>query len=462
MPEKDFLQNKLNFSFVLPLDKAQFNILADGRKHSNGQQLIIDKYESENPGWRYAEHHTDLGWTTPKGYFNYYPMVDAIMEVSRLQAKEILSTSTVPMPIEQECSLRYPGISPKGKYSAIDMRFAQQKSRVDTVSQLYSGTLKNALDKIYGSEGFRQATEKMQEASKQYRLEKTAAKMCRLEPIQEEFNRRAEAYLRDPAVEEYRHIMEGLEYMVGLRQNQPSPEVCQKLTQNYQFPDLQALPMHLSARNTNVETLTVHFDNFEDITAQQMFSDPRNWNQMDMENYRNNLQSALSVFQGIKPYCLSNVKKILDPLSEQAQKHGYNPADLLIIDGESVQERIDKIFPNPDEKTPTAVKEHAALLIANALLSNTRIDAYIPTQDGNIPNKPTRLVSEGYQPRQTPNRVVLNAWERFFSHFGFFKEKAAQAKAYNDHIAENQRSAEAYTKLKNKLQPIRTNSGPTL
>ena len=78
--------------------------------------------------------------------------------------------------------------------------------------------------------------------------------------------------------------------------------------------------------------------------------------------------------------------------------------------------------------------------VAGALMAGKRVEAFIPGKDGRVSDEPMQITKTGYEPSPV-NAVTLNAWERFWSKRGFYKEKAKAAVEY-------QRTMEARERVK--------------
>ena len=463
--------------FKRSLGKDELNQLYDGFRATISQCNSIEaernRIEKEQKkaraeGRRFTETYNpapnEEGFINKQGNRESYLIFDYVENICESLGREYLEEMPDPMPIEPECTLRYPGISPKGKYSMIEMEFAYRMNKVDTGLEFAGNYATERVKALRSSDSFRNLTQSVQEVSKRYREKLTASKMVDDREIRQRLESQAANLRTAKCLQEYEDVMHGLEYLAQVRNDVPSEAVCDKLQRDYGFPNLRNQSLYMRQNDIQPDLLHVNFECYDDKITQQMFSniDENNGlsNASAINEFAETHQSRINVYNGIKPYCNASIKNILEPLTARAQEHGLNVSDLIIVDGESVQERLEKMYPNPADRTPERIKDHTCMMITCALFNDNRVEVYMPRGQNIVSATPTRIVPEGYTPRRQAQPVVLNAWERFFSHLGFYKEKVAQAKTYQDQLAEQARSDAARARLGEKLHANRHREAP--
>jgi hypothetical protein len=88
------------------------------------------------------------------------------------------------------------------------------------------------------------------------------------------------------------------------------------------------------------------------------------------------------------------------------------------------------------------------------------VEAFVPDKNGKISGEPVQITKTGYEPTAL-QPVLLNAWERFWSKRGFYKDKAKAAVEYQNTLEARERvkvaNIEARSKLDHVLTPFTKN-----
>lgn len=387
-------------------------------------QDLIDRFRMEAPNWTPEKNSTPGFFTGPDNKTYYNQVTKLHIEIATRQAKEQLKRQNTPMPEEEETTLRFPGTSPKDKYSLIDMKLAQRWNDIEAENPFHAPQTAAYITALKVNPFYKETAEKVAQISNQHRVLTRATKLCRDEEGQQLLHDKARALENDPCVVQMNQILEGMEYLQGKRQD-VSQDI-KNLYKNNMGIDLEHTRNTINTMEVIPETIDVKFDNLDDIIQQRAFSNPRNWNRSAAE-MKAFPPAANEVDTTIRPYATATVKLQLTPAFERMKKANIDFRDLVIVDGKSIQEHFNEMENVPSNKE--AAENYASMMIASALMSGKRVDVFVPTPDGKLPEKPSAVEARGYAP-QNSGPVVLNAWERFASRFGFYKEKVAQAEEY--------------------------------
>ena len=347
------------------------------------------------------------------------------------------------MPESMESCVRYPGLDPIGKSSIIDMKFAEQEANINATLESRSPEVQEyarsllLLSKI-DLEGAR-LNFAMTAASVKHKAATRASKLC-LDPVGRDLLRQQSRALEsDPAVEQYKLYMQGVEYAAGVRTGPVPQEVQNLFSERLKKPlDLELIKKAAQMDHTPRE-LKVEFQNLHHRLKQELFADPKNWDKDSFAVYRDNLTSD-QASQSIIPYARATATRLLDPLYRDMESLNGSPiinrADNIIVDGKTVRERMMEEYVAAGNNAQDFYgyfsqnyKAKTGEYVAAALMAGKRVEAFIPGKDGRIPDEPMQITKTGYEP--TPvEAVTLNAWERFWSKRGFYKEKAKAAVEY--------------------------------
>lgn len=387
-------------------------------------QDMFRQFQAEAPGWEPEQNRVPEGFRAPNGHIHYDQVAKVHIDIAMEHAKEQLRSQNMPMPEEEETTLRFPGISPKGKYSVIDMKLAQRWNDIEAGLPFASAQVAANINAWKMSTFYRETAEKVAKVSNQHRVLTRAEKLCRDENGQQLLHAQARALETDPAIIQMDQIMQGMEYLQGKRQTVPQDVL--DLYQQHMEVDLVHTRETINTLNRTPERIDVKFENFDDIQQQRTISNPRNWNKTK-QDLQFLAPTADEVDHSIRPYTIASVKQKLTPAFQRMEEAGFDPRDLVIVDGKSVQEHMNEKGAAVNSKEAAA--NYASMLVTSALMSGKQVETFIPSPDGKLPKEPAAVEASGYTPQQS-GPTVLNTWERFFSRFGFYKEKAAQAEKH--------------------------------
>lgn len=345
----------------------------------------------------------------------------------------------------------FPGVDPQGKYCAKDMEFGQRLTRLMDTAALTNPqrhpALINAFEALKNPSGpLKALLENAQDTFKTVRETEHAAKVCPNQMTADLLETHAKNLInQSESVRKLDQYYTALEHIAGLRQNEPTPEVLATANE-------LGLPTGLvaqSAPQAQPQSLKVEFQNFDHMMQQRMFSHPSNWGRSPahLEAEPNNAQ-ALEPY--ISRYAAATVHTTLEAMYRGKEDQTLSPSTntrgtMIVVDGMTVEERMAAEHKQLGESQPydqwyaQNVKQKTAEYVAAGLMAGKRVEAYIPKADGTLSTEPIRLGAQGYTPSpQKPK--TLNAWQSFWSKFGFYKGKVTQAQ-------EDQRSLEARDRL---------------
>lgn len=379
---------------------------------------------TETPGWTLENNKVLGGFRSPDGLIISSRETVAHINLAKSQAEKQLEQQEVPMPEEEEATLRFPGTSPRGKYSIIDMKLAHRWTNIEAEAPFTSLQVASYVTTIKLSPFYAKTAKEVEETSKQHRLLTRASKLCRDEDGSQMLHNQARALEKAPCVVQMKQLLAGMEYLQGRREIVPQDVI--DLYKNNLGIDLENTRETINTIEQRPEGINLKFENFDDIGQQHAFSNPRNWNKTAAE-MKTLTPSANEVDNAVRPYSIATVKQQLTPAFDRMERAGFDFRDLIIVDGKSIQEHLNGLENSPRDKE--AAKNYASMLIAAALMNGKKVEAFVPREYGKLPEKPSAVEARGYEPKNS-GPVVLNAWERFFSRFGFYKEKVAQADEY--------------------------------
>lgn len=400
------------------------------------------------------------GYVDRTGEFTMDPLTERYVLLAWKYAAEQF-TDWIPMPEEEQIGVRFPGVDPVGKYSVIDMEMAERGARVRATMESRSPEVRayaqSLLDSVHDRPEVRKVYDDMIEASKRHRLLTRASKICHDANGRRLFHEDSCALMADESVEKYKKYMQGIEYAAGVLTGPVPQEVLDFYANELRMPLDTGLIRKAEELDTVPREVHVEFENLYDKILQRGFSDPENWGRRANEINWNELLTADEVDGMVSPYARATAGRVLDPLFRGAEERwnefGFGPASLdrathIIIDGKTVREKMYEDYiavqGNAPREFDTFYKANYRRMtseyVAAALMADKRVEAFVPDRAGNIPDEPMRITRTGYEPAPL-EKVTLNAWQRHFAKYGFFKEKVAKA-------AEYQRMVEARKRVK--------------
>lgn len=445
---------------------------------------MYDQYEAYRPNLSLAEanelHNADMqallmdakvgrpdselvrkvegGYINRDGEFVANPVVKVHMDIAlKYAAEQLDGWQPVVMPEDDSITLRFPGISPVGKYCAADMLFAQRIARIEAaletrtpeVAAYAKGLLDlrksnnlNMLNIMTGLEYQMSMSRQMDRASK----------LCHDPNGRRLLHSTSRQMETEGMVRDYDLYLQGIEHAVGI---DPRPELPAEVRDFYRDTLGRELDpeLHSKAHETVFipQTIHVEFENLDDKLLHKAFVNPLNWGKS-----RSEVEATLSQGQAqrqavglgdeeidntVAPYARATADRVLHPLFDGLErtsdpKLAISRGDYIIVDGKTVREKMTDEYlaahgnmAGFDAYYTARVRQQTNEYVAAALMAGKRVEAFVPDRFGHISAEPVQITKTGYEPSPL-RKVTLNAWERFFAKRGFYKEKVAQAAEY--------------------------------
>lgn len=392
------------------------------------------------------------GYLSQEKAFTTHPVTAAHMGIAMGRAEEQFR-GWPPMPEDAETPVRFPGIDPVGRYSVIDMKFAQRRARVEAALESRSPQVQEQIRALLGAaedhQAVRQVEEKMREVSRRHRTLTRASKLCLDPEGRRLLHTQARNMEADRVVEQYDKYLQGVEYAAGVRKG-PVP---QEIRQFYETQLHLPLDLSLVAQATRISQqpreIHVYFQNLDNKLMQQRFANPHSWGKGPEPSDRETVDLE-QVSAAIPPYARATADRVLEPLfgETEAFTDGHiSRGDLITVDGKTIREimfqqyqaaDMKENYPSFNQFYQSNVRQMANELVAAGLMAGKRVEAFIPDSRGRIPQEPVQITKTGYEPSPL-KKVTLNAWERHFAKRGFYREKAARAVEYQRVMAARER-----------------------
>jgi len=408
-----------------------------------------------------------VGFRYDGGDFIPNPVIVEHMGIA-MQRAETQFRGWPAMPEDANVSLRFPGVDPVGKYSVIDMKVAQRVAHINATLESRAPEVqeyaRSLLSAVRTNPEVGQMNFMLQETAKKHRILTRASKLC-LDPegrrLLHEQSRMLET---DLAAEQFDKYLQGIEYAAGVKAGPVSPEISSFYRDRLQIPlNMERIKQAEQLDHTPRE-VAVEFENLDNKLRQAQFANPNNWGKTSTEVSPEAIDLG-EAENAVPPYARATANRVIDPLFREVEEISgetlaANRGNNIIIDGKTVGEKIREDYVAAgrdlqefDNFYRANYRQLTGEYVAAGLMAGKRIEAFVPDKDGRIPNQPVQITKKGYEPSAL-KKVTLNAWERFWSKRGFFKEKVAQA-------AEYQRMVEARERVKamNVMDKIQLQAG---
>lgn len=315
-----------------------------------------------------------------------------------------------PMPEDSDASIRFPGVDPVGKYSVIDMKFAQRHSRVDACLPLRPPEVQEFVCTLQAAVSdrpqFRQVFDDMEASARRHRTLTRASKLCLDREGSRILHRQARSLESGEAVVRYDMLLQGLEYASGAKEGPLPADVADFYDNQLHTP----IPRQLLERARELvppKKLTVDFPDFEHRLLQVQFSSPDNWGRRPAGLD----PSALDQDALLLPYAAAAAERTLSALLPAGEEKGPDRAELIRVDGAPLRELLDREgIAGP---SPRQLRELSAQHVSAALMAGRRVDLLLPGGKEPIPVSKT-----GYRP-PAGQKAIRDAWERCCAKQGF-------------------------------------------
>ena len=350
-----------------------------------------------------------------------------------------------PYPESQDTFEKFPGIDPRGKVCDVDMGFFERFTRLQAtlpsrppeVREYIGGVLDQLKDR---KSTLSQSWTAMTDDCITIRLINRGAKLAPTAEASEEMLQDAARRSTEMAsIQRIDGFLNAMEYAAGISDKVPDERARNFLDNKLKAPIPAKVEAVRTVSNVTPSTLTVNFQNFDHIMAQQFCSNPENWGKSPKDMPPDPAESIKSL-PLIYRYAPATVDRALQPVFEKIEDMpGVQITDyldrggLITVDGKTVRSMMEESYRGDPENFTDwyreNVREMTNRFVSSGLMSGKRVEALIPDAKGKFPKEPVQITKSGYEPSPL-KKVTLNAWERYFAKHGHYKAKAAKAAEY--------------------------------
>ena len=350
-----------------------------------------------------------------------------------------------PYPESQDTFEKFPGIDPRGKVCDVDMGFFERFTRLQAtlpsrppeVREYIGGVLDQLKDR---KSTLSQSWTAMTDDCITIRLINRGAKLAPTAEASEEMLRDAARRSTEMAsIQRIDGFLNAMEYAAGISDKVPDERARNFLDNKLKAPIPAKVEAVRTVSNVTPSTLTINFQNFDHIMAQQFCSNPENWGKSP-KDMPPDLAESIKVLPLIYRYAPATVDRALQPVFEKIEDMpGKQITDyldrggLITVDGKTVRSMMEESYKGDPENFTDwyreNVREMTNRFVSSGLMSGKRVEALIPDAKGKFPKEPVQITKSGYEPSPL-KKVTLNDWERYFAKHGHYKAKAAKAAEY--------------------------------
>ena len=350
-----------------------------------------------------------------------------------------------PYPESQDTFEKFPGIDPRGKVCDVDMGFFERFTRLQAtlpsrppeVREYIGGVLDQLKDR---KSTLSQSWTAMTDDCITIRLINRGAKLAPTAEASEEMLQDAARRSTEMAsIQRIDGFLNAMEYAAGISDKVPDERARNFLDNKLKAPIPAKVEAVRTVSNVTPSTLTVNFQNFDHILAQQFCSNPKNWGKSP-KDMPPDLAESIKSLPLIYRYAPATVDRALQPVFEKIEdmpgEHITDYLDrggLITVDGKTVRSMMEESYKGDPENFTDwyreNVREMTNRFVSSGLMSGKRVEALIPDAKGKFPKEPVQITKSGYEPSPL-KKVTLNAWERYFAKHGHYKAKAAKAAEY--------------------------------
>lgn len=369
------------------------------------------------------------------------------------------------LPEDIHSYLMHAGIDPSGKFSELDMNFADRLARIGAAAAMGNAAQKAWFEKLEAelndnNSALHKMSEDMHAVARQQREYTRAAKLCKSAAGSRMLMEECQSLEDCEAVRNFNDFVTGLEHAFSLRGNGTIPQDLVPVFRKANIPIPQELlgTPHTSSKMDHVK---VHFQDLTSIFRQMYFSSPKSW---EMPDIKNRLEKAgvpvkEACIKTIRPYLQATAMRTLDIMFGEAEAHpdGISRADLIIIDGRTLRERL---MQDPDVQaamkqqkinhpTPEMIRQKGSEMVSVALMANRTAEAWAPrVENGKVTLdwKPIALSRRGCRIDPQSGRLK-EAWDELCRSNGFPPEEKQL-----DPEAQRNRRMQGRDRARNALQ----------
>lgn len=298
------------------------------------------------------------------------------------------------LPEDIHSYLMHAGIDPSGKFSELDMGFADRLARIGAAASMGNAAQKAWFERLEAElqdndSALHKMSEEMHAVAKQQREYTRAAKLCKSAAGSRMLMEECQSLEDCEAVRDFDDFLTGLEHAFSLRGNGTIPE---DLTHIYRKANI-LIPQELlgtSHTASKMDHVNIHFQDLTAIFRQMYFSSPKSWEKSDIKGRleKAGAPGKEACIKTMRPYLQATAMRTLDIMFGEAEAHpdGVSRADLIIIDGRTLHERL---MQDPEVQatmraqkltrpTPEIIRQKGSEMVSVALMANRTVEAWPP------------------------------------------------------------------------------------
>lgn len=180
------------------------------------------------------------------------------------------------LPDDPDACLRYPGVDPRGQYSVLDMKAKGRTQRIDAVLNLREEEARKLVYGVLSSPAVGERWKALKDLARRHRIFTRAEKLCWDEAAASSLHVQVRKLEVDPVVVEVDLVLQGLEYLLGIREG-PAPAEVERFYREKLGVTFTPEQRNAARRVIQPEEGGVFFPNFDNILLQALFSMPENW-----------------------------------------------------------------------------------------------------------------------------------------------------------------------------------------
>ena len=403
------------------------------------------------------------GWINSEGKRELFPVREREVKIAVERAEEYLlpwDNARIYFPEDMGIAGKFPGIDPKGKFSQVDMSFADRYAKLQAALPSRSQEVREYVNRqmraLGGSWGdISKCYQRMRNDSMKVRTWQLAAKMAPTPESSRYLEEEAQSLINNSVnIKRMNGFFNVLEYAAGLTERVPTAQE-RRFMKNVGAELRPDVERHREDALVVPRRVEMVFANLYHQVEQKYFASPLAWN--DGPGGLPEEEKGVDVMDRmLDQYTLATADRVIGPLFERAERtsHGLISRDELItVDGKMVSDIINEKFDKKWKKgkleqgvdRSSWIEENRARMtndiVSAGLMAGKRVEAFIPDKSGKIPKEPVQITKLGYEPSPL-KKVTMNAWERHFAKRGYYKEKAAKAAEY-DRVMEARNKVQA-------------------
>ncbi len=180
------------------------------------------------------------------------------------------------LPDDPEVCLRLPAVDPRGQYSIIDMRFKQRTQAISSVLNLRDDNINKLAYDVLTNPTVLELESRLFQIAQRHRILTRAEKLCHNEAAADALHIQARKLECDPAVAELDIVLQGLEYLLDLREGDMPDEV-RRYYEEHLDVSFTREQMEAGRRLVQTGEAKILYPDFDNVLLQVLFSTPENW-----------------------------------------------------------------------------------------------------------------------------------------------------------------------------------------